>query len=156
VGTNIEQISICISVLELVSSFEAYYVDAALLNLSDGGTNVKNMRDGWYMNDTGERVIHKMLTEVVKGRGHKIIFFPKFHCKLNFIEMVWGWMKFYHRRNYTYNYLHLKNNLPNIMLVEIPIIFVGNAARHCYRFMNGYRQDLNGPLLDYTMKTCSV
>jgi hypothetical protein len=115
VGTNIEQISICISVLELVSSFEAYYVDAALLNLSDGGTNVKNMRDGWYMNDTGERVIHKMLTEVVKGRGHKIIFFPKFHCKSNFIEMVWGWMKSYHRRNYTYNYLHLKNNLPNIM-----------------------------------------
>ena len=205
-------------------------LDAALLNLSDGGANVKNMRDGWYLNETGERVIHKMqnelgvqkgirkillerkkflnskgfpqnllcaycktntteaeraealamgfiderccarhtlskepdfleqeewLTEVVKGRGHKIIFFPKFHCELNFIEMVWGWMKSYHRRNCTYNYLHLKNNLPNTMLVEMPIKFIRKAARHCYRFMSGYRQGLDGPLLDYTMKTYS-
>jgi hypothetical protein len=41
------------------------------------------------------------------------------------------------------------------MLVEMPIKFVRKAASHCYRFMNGYRQDLDGPLLDYKMKTYS-
>ena len=41
------------------------------------------------------------------------------------------------------------------MLVEMPIKFIRKAARHCYRFMSGYRQGLDGPLLDYTMKTYS-
>ena len=95
------------------------------------------------------------LTEVVKGCGHQIIFFPKFHCELNFIEMVWGWMKSYHRRHCTYNYNSLKSGLPSTMLSEMPIAFVRRAARHCYRFMSGYRQGLDGPLLDYTMKKYS-
>ena len=30
---------------------------------------MKNMRDGWYMNDTGERVIHKMQTELGVQKG---------------------------------------------------------------------------------------
>ena len=50
------------------------------------------------------------LTEVVKDCGHQIIFFPQLHCELNFIEMVWGWMKSYHRRHCTYNYNHLKTD----------------------------------------------
>ena len=30
------------------------------------------------------------LKELVHSHGHKCIFYPKFHCKLNFIEQVWG------------------------------------------------------------------
>ena len=82
-------------------------------------------------------------------------FFPKFHCELNFIEMVWGWMKSYDRRHCTCNYNHFKSDLPSTMLSEMPIAFVRRAARHCYRFMSGYRQGLDGPLLDYTMKKYS-
>ena len=41
------------------------------------------------------------------------------------------------------------------MLDEMPISFVRKAARHCYRFMSGYRQGLDGPLLDYTMRKYS-
>ena len=37
----------------------------------------------------------------------------------------------------------------------MPIAFVRRAARHNYRFMSGYRQGLDGPLLDYTMKRYS-
>jgi hypothetical protein len=61
------------------------------------------------------------------------------------IQIVWGWMKSYHRRNRTYNYLHLENNL-----IEMPIKFVKKAARHSYRFTSGY-----GPFLDYAMKAYS-
>ena len=41
------------------------------------------------------------------------------------------------------------------MLNEIPIAFIRKATRHCYRFMSGYRQGLDGPLLDFTMKKYS-
>ena len=41
------------------------------------------------------------LTEVVEAAGFHVIFFPKYHCELNFIEMIWGWIKSYHRRNCT-------------------------------------------------------
>ena len=28
--------------------------------------------------------------EYIKGRGHFVIYYPKFHCELNFIEQYWG------------------------------------------------------------------
>jgi hypothetical protein len=41
------------------------------------------------------------------------------------------------------------------MLTEMPIAFVRRTARHCYRFMSGYRQALDGLLRDYTVKKYS-
>ena len=31
-----------------------------------------------------------LVKEVIESRGDKVIFYPKFHCELNFIEMFWG------------------------------------------------------------------
>jgi hypothetical protein len=30
----------------------------------------------------------------LEGRGHVCIFYPKFHCEINPIEMLWGYMKY--------------------------------------------------------------
>jgi hypothetical protein len=30
------------------------------------------------------------LREVVEGAGHEIIFYPKYHCELNYIDMIWA------------------------------------------------------------------
>jgi hypothetical protein len=92
------------------------------------------------------------LSEEVKAAGHKIIFFPKYHCELNFIEMIWGWLKSYFRRNCQYNYNSLKNSLPVVIKEKLPICFVRRASQHCLRFMSGYRMGLDGPKLDYAMK----
>lgn len=98
-----------------------------------------------------------------------IIFFPKFHCELNFIEMVWGYMKSCLRRDCKFDFKALhEQKLPNILSQlthsrvisrgvvvdeEAPKIgFIRRASRHCFRFMSGYRQGLHGPLLDYAMK----
>jgi hypothetical protein len=35
-----------------------------------------------------------MLQRYIKGRGHICMFLPKFHCELNPIKMVWGYMKY--------------------------------------------------------------
>lgn len=35
-----------------------------------------------------------MIQHYVEGRGHVCLFLPKFHCELNPIEMLWGFMKY--------------------------------------------------------------
>jgi hypothetical protein len=95
------------------------------------------------------------LTEVVRAHGCNIIFYPKYHCELNYIELVWGWLKQYHRRTCTYKYADLINGatgLPETIANRLPLAFVRRVSRYCIRFMDGYRAGLEGPLLDYAMK----
>ena len=35
------------------------------------------------------------LQHYIEGRGHICMFLPKLHCKLNPIEMLWGFMKYH-------------------------------------------------------------
>ena len=81
-----------------------------------------------------------------------IFFYPKFHCELNFIEMIWGWTKGHHRRNCTYNYKDLKEGLPITFEEIMPIAYVRRAFDHCLRFMAGYRVGLTGVVLEYAIK----
>ena len=92
------------------------------------------------------------LTEVVENSHCKIIFYPKYHCELNFIEMVWGWLKSYHRRSCTYTFKHLETNLPISLETKLPLSFVRRASQHCFRFMQGYRHGLYGSVLEYAVK----
>ena len=51
------------------------------------------------------------LAEIVESNpGCFIFWYPKYHCELNYIEMVWGWIKAHHRNNCKYNYPALKMN----------------------------------------------
>ena len=76
----------------------------------------------------------------------------KFHCELNFIEMVWGWTKSHHRTHCTYTYKDLKTGLPITLDEKLPIAYVRRAFDHCLRFMNGYRLGLTGAVLEYAVK----
>ena len=91
------------------------------------------------------------LSETVEAAGCEIIYYPKYHCELNYIEMIWGYLKRKLRENCTYNFKELQALLPQ-QLESIPISFVRKAARHCYRFMSGYRIGLEGPQLEYVVK----
>lgn len=92
------------------------------------------------------------LQEIATENEVEMIFFPKFHCELNFIEMVWGYLKAQLRRSCTFNYVQLRDELLPQAIDSLPLAFVRKAARHCFRFMSGYRMGLRGPLLDFTMK----
>jgi len=59
---------------------------------------------------------------------------PKYHCELNFIEIVWGWLKAFHIWNCSYNFLALSEGLPNTIENVIPMSFIRRAARSCRRF----------------------
>ena len=91
------------------------------------------------------------LEETVESLGHRLLFFPKFHCELNFIEMIWGYVKAKLRRMCTFSFSDLKKRLPEL-LDRIPLPFVKRASRHCLRYMDGYRKGLIGPELDYAIR----
>ncbi len=92
------------------------------------------------------------LAQAVHDKGHDILFLPKFHCELNYIENVWAYVKSYLRRNCTFNFPALKECLPGVLL-SVPIACFKRFERHCLRFMSRYMQnDLHGPILDYIMK----
>ena len=55
------------------------------------------------------------------------------------------------RRDCTFRFEDLQRNLPRY-LENIPLPFVKRAARHCLRYMDGYRSGLVGPVLDDAMK----
>ena len=47
------------------------------------------------------------LREIIEDAGHKILFLPKYHCELNYIENVWGYMKAALRKTCDYNFATL-------------------------------------------------
>ena len=65
--------------------------------------------------------------------------------------MVWAYVKSRLRRLCIFSIHALRESLP-VELDSIPIEFFRKAARHCFRFMSGYRQGLVGSLLDYTQR----
>ena len=91
------------------------------------------------------------LEETVESLGCSLIFLPKFHCELNFIEMLWGFVKAQLRRQCTFSFKELGERLP-FQLDNIPVAFVKKVSRHCIRYMDGYRAGLIGPELDYAVK----
>ena len=66
--------------------------------------------------------------------------------------MIWGWAKSHHHRTCTYNYKDLKARLPETFDDLLPVGLVRKFLQHCLRFMSGYRQNLEDPLLDYAMR----
>jgi transposase len=93
------------------------------------------------------------LTETIENyEDCSIIFYPKYHCELNFIEMIWGWIKSYHRRGCTYNFADLKQGLPDTIDNRIPISFIRRAQNRCFRYMEHYRKGLIGEKLEYAIK----
>jgi hypothetical protein len=91
----------------------------------------------------------------VEKLGHDIIYYPKYHCELNFIENVWGWLKAHHRSNCTYNFKDLQDTLPITIEDILPLSTIRKYSRSCFRFMDAYRRGLTGLVLEYAVKRYS-
>ena len=49
----------------------------------------------------------------------------------------------------------LQAKIPDVLENKVEIAFVRRIERHCFRYMSGYRQGLEGHLLEYAMKKYS-
>ncbi|KAF9441759.1 hypothetical protein P691DRAFT_779685 [Macrolepiota fuliginosa MF-IS2] len=84
------------------------------------------------------------LEEDCTARGFSILFLPKFHCELNFIEQCWGHVK---RRYRTLPPSSREDTLQKTVIMaldEIPLLTMRRFSTRACRFMDAYRRGLNG------------
>jgi hypothetical protein len=79
------------------------------------------------------------LEKLVRERGHKFILLPKFHPELNFIEMLWGYMKRYVRLRCTYSFRSMEDDVRKALL-EAPADLTRRFAVKALRIMDVYRR----------------
>ena len=68
------------------------------------------------------------LQEEVEALGHRVLFYPKFHCELNFIERYWCRAKWLARENSGYDSEAVKATVP-----EAPASVTNASIRGFYR-----------------------
>jgi hypothetical protein len=77
------------------------------------------------------------LQEEVEAAGHSIIFYPKFHCEINFTERFWCAAKHYTRENCEYTIDGLRRTIPEAFK-SIPTATISRFYMHCSRIIDAY------------------
>jgi len=81
------------------------------------------------------------LQEEIEEAGHQVLFYPKFHCEINFIEYVWGAAKCYTRNNCRYSIKSLRPMIPQA-LNSVSDQLIWKYAQRAERIMESYRQGI--------------
>ncbi|TFK18059.1 hypothetical protein FA15DRAFT_604020 [Coprinopsis marcescibilis] len=85
------------------------------------------------------------LEELITSRGHICDFYPKYHCKLNFIEQYWGAAKLQYRNTpKTSNIDEMEENVHQA-LDSVTLAQIRCYSNHAARFLDSYDQGLTGP-----------
>jgi hypothetical protein len=85
-----------------------------------------------------------LLETVVVQAGHEVIFYPKFHCELNYIEYYWAGLKHYTRENCKYSFLELEPTVLQAMdSINIKTIrrFAMRSKRWMLAYINGLTEE---------------
>ena len=94
------------------------------------------------------------LEEIIKKRKHEIIFLPRFHPELNFIERYWGRIKKWLRYHCDETWATLRLSLVKALDDEkwCSLSLKRKYARVCWRYMDAYRKGYTGALAAYAVK----
>ena len=106
----------------------------------------------WPAQDMGLKDAHHLLSqqpdfaeqrewlhETVTAFGNLTIFYPKFHCEFNWIELLWAAVKQYTRKNCTYRFTDLEKIIP--VALKVPTVAMMRCfARNAFRYMDAYRE----------------
>jgi hypothetical protein len=85
-----------------------------------------------------------MLEHIITAAGHEIIFYPKFHCELNYIEYYWASLKKFTRENCKYSFVELEKTVLQAMdSVSLKTIrrFADRSKRWMMAYINGLTEE---------------
>jgi transposase len=95
------------------------------------------------MENQPDFLAEKSLLEIeITNRGHECIFYPKFHCELNYIEYFWGAVKRYTRENCNYSFAELETTVL-AALDSVSLRTIQRFANRSRRWIDSYINGLN-------------
>lgn len=92
-----------------------------------------------------------MLENIIIAAGHEVIFYPKFHCELNYIEYYWGAVKRYTRANCQYSFTELERTL-YAAFDSVGLRTIRRFADRSKRWMMAYINGLTAEQREYAEK----
>jgi hypothetical protein len=92
-----------------------------------------------------------MLEHVITAAGHEVIFYPKFHCELNYIEYYWAALKKYTRDNCKYTFPELEKTVLEAM-ASVNLKTIRRFAERSKRWMMAYINGLSAEQRAYAEK----
>ncbi|RPA98606.1 hypothetical protein L873DRAFT_1632739, partial [Choiromyces venosus 120613-1] len=78
------------------------------------------------------------LQESIEGAAHQVIFYPVFHCELNFIEYFWGCAKVYTRAHCEYSYPSLVQTVPKVLAQILSNQLIWKYYQQTLHMMDAY------------------
>ena len=87
--------------------------------------------------------VPSLLEITCRSKGFSVLFLPKFHCELNFIEQCWGYAKRIYRLNPESSREDVLKRNALAALESIPLTTMRRFANRSYQFMDAYHRGLN-------------
>ena len=88
--------------------------------------------------------VPSLLEVTCRSKGVSVIFLPKFHCELNFIEQCWGYAKRLYRLNPESSREDILERNALQVLKSIPLPTMCRFANRSYQFIDAYSRGLKG------------
>lgn len=94
------------------------------------------------------------IQEYLEAKGHAVLFIPKFHCELNWIERFWGACKRYTREHCEYSVPGLRKNVQGA-LNNVPDAMIQRFFRRSVKIIKAYHEGLDFETDEYKHRVYS-